>query len=535
MLIRGISIKARIGLTMAFLAALLLVVGLLGLVGMSQTNNAFRDTATVQMPNATAISNTEIFAARARLALDRATLVMGSSDANTIVDRSHMFIGESDKWWNAYLATSRNAQEDHLASVVKEKRVAYKAAMKEYEDAIVNTNRIALAETAGKLQVTYSALSAADGALSKYQADAAEGSYKKAQKMFGILRLVTIAALVAGLVAAFGSYLVLRRAIGNPLKEALGHFDAITAGDLRRAIVVRSRDEMGQLMQGIAKMQQGLIKTVSSVRSGSESIATATREIAAGNIDLSSRTEEQASVLQETASSMDELTNTVKQNADNARQASTLAANASEIAGKGNTVVSQVVETMGDINQSSTKIAEFITIIEGITFQTNILALNAAVEAARAGEQGRGFAVVASEVRHLAQRSADAAKEIKALIDTSVERVQTGSALVDQAGRTMGEIIAAVSRVTDIMGEIAAASQEQSSGIENVAKAVSQMDEVTQQNAALVEQAAAAAQSLEDQAAVLRDAVSIFRFEASAGAAPAVATPAPAPRLALTM
>jgi methyl-accepting chemotaxis protein I, serine sensor receptor len=263
----------------------------------------------------------------------------------------------------------------------------------------------------------------------------------------------------------------------------------------------------------LAKMQASLAATVQTVRAGSESIASATKQIAAGNIDLSSRTEEQASALQETASSMDELTGTVKQNADNARQASSLAANASEIANKGSRVVAQVVGTMGDINQSSAKIADIITIIEGIAFQTNILALNAAVEAARAGEEGRGFAVVAGEVRSLAQRSSAAAKEIKGLIDTSVERVQSGTSLVDEAGRTMAEIIGAVQRVTDIMGEIAAASEEQSSGIEQVARAVTQMDEVTQQNAALVEEAAAAAQSLEDQAAKLRHAVSVFQVD----------------------
>jgi methyl-accepting chemotaxis protein-1 (serine sensor receptor) len=262
-------------------------------------------------------------------------------------------------------------------------------------------------------------------------------------------------------------------------------------------------------------MQRSLTETVRNVRSGSESIATATRQIAAGNIDLSSRTEEQASALQETASSMDQLTGTVKQNADNARQASSLAANASEIANKGSAVVGQVVGTMGDINQSSAKIADIISIIEGIAFQTNILALNAAVEAARAGEEGRGFAVVAGEVRSLAQRSSAAAKEIKDLIDTSVERVQSGSALVDEAGRTMTEIIGAVQRVTDIMGEIAAASGEQSSGIDQVARAVTQMDEVTQQNAALVEEAAAAASSLEEQAARLRSVVAVFQVDDS--------------------
>ena len=340
-----------------------------------------------------------------------------------------------------------------------------------------------------------------------------------------MFRIVSLVALLVGVLAAALSYLTLSRAIARPLDEALGHFDAIAAGDLRRPVVVTSRDEMGQLLDGIAKMQRSLTETVRTVRSGSESIATATRQIAAGNIDLSSRTEEQASALQETASSMEELTGTVKQNADNARQASALAANASEIANKGSAVVGQVVGTMGDINQSSAKIADIISIIEGIAFQTNILALNAAVEAARAGEEGRGFAVVAGEVRSLAQRSSAAAKEIKELIDTSVERVQSGSALVDEAGRTMTEIIAAVQRVTDIMGEIAAASEEQSGGIEQVARAVTQMDEVTQQNAALVEEAAAAASSLEDQAGKLRTAVAVFQLEEGGYKAPVNAAP----------
>ncbi len=337
--------------------------------------------------------------------------------------------------------------------------------------------------------------------------------YDAAQSSFDVFRMVSLPRCWSGVLAAVISYLTLSRAIARPLDEALGHFDAIAAGDLRRPVVVTSRDEMGQLLEGIAKMQRSLTETVRTVRSGSESIATATRQIAAGNIDLSSRTEEQASALQETASSMEELTGTVKQNADNARQASSLAANASEIANKGSAVVGQVVGTMGDINQSSAKIADIISIIEGIAFQTNILALNAAVEAARAGEEGRGFAVVAGEVRSLAQRSSAAAKEIKELIDTSVERVQSGSALVDEAGRTMTEIIGAVQRVTDIMGEIAAASEEQSSGIDQVARAVTQMDEVTQQNAALVEEAAAAASSLEDQAGKLRTAVAVFQLE----------------------
>ncbi|HEY0233973.1 MAG TPA: methyl-accepting chemotaxis protein, partial [Afipia sp.] len=378
---------------------------------------------------------------------------------------------------------------------------------------IVANDKAALGDGVNQMQVAYSDMTAADDGLRKFQFTEAHAGFLAAQSTYATFRAIGIAGIVFGLAAALFSYLMLSRAITRPLADALEHFDEIAAGNLRRPVAVTSHDEMGLLLSGIAKMQHSLIDTVRSVRGGSESIATATRQIAAGNLDLSSRTEEQASALQETASSMEELTSTVKHNADNARQASALAANASSIANRGNAVVGQVIGTMGEINHSSTKIADIISIIEGIAFQTNILALNAAVEAARAGEEGRGFAVVAAEVRSLAQRSSSAAKEIKELIDTSVERVQSGSTLVEEAGRTMTEIIDAVRRVSDIMGEIAVASEEQSNGIDQVARAVTQMDEATQQNAALVEEAAAAAQSLEDQAGKLRAAVSVFQLE----------------------
>ena len=266
------------------------------------------------------------------------------------------------------------------------------------------------------------------------------------------------------------------------------------------------------LLDALGRMQDNLAKTVAQIRTGADTIATASSEIASGNLDLSSRTEEQASSLEETASSMEELTSTVKQNADNARQANQLAVSASDVAGRGGRVVSQVVDTMGEINTSSRKIVDIISVIDGIAFQTNILALNAAVEAARAGEQGRGFAVVAGEVRNLAQRSASAAKEIKSLIGDSVEKVDAGSKLVAEAGSTMDELVDGVKRVADIMAEITAASREQSDGIEQVNQAVTQMDQVTQQNAALVEEAAAAAESLQDQAKRLAQAVSVFRI-----------------------
>ncbi|WP_279636667.1 methyl-accepting chemotaxis protein [Paraburkholderia aromaticivorans] len=330
------------------------------------------------------------------------------------------------------------------------------------------------------------------------------------------LQVRTQIALVAGVVVSAILAMLLAtwiaRLIAPPLRDAVVLAEAIAHGDLTRTIDTRTIDEVGALMRALGDMQAKLVSIVSGIKSSTDSIGTAAKEVAAGNTDLSSRTEEQAASLEETASSMEQLTSTVRHNAENARQGSSLAANASEVAEKGNAVVSRVVGTMGQINQSSAKIAEITSIIEGIAFQTNILALNAAVEAARAGEQGRGFAVVASEVRSLAQRSSSAAREIKELISTSVEQIREGTAEVEQAGKTMSEVTQAVRRVTDIMGEIAAASEEQSRGIEQVNQAVTQMDHVTQQNAALVEQAAAAAQSLEDQGRYLAELVSVFRL-----------------------
>ncbi|OAJ55555.1 methyl-accepting chemotaxis protein [Paraburkholderia ginsengiterrae] len=530
MLNKGITIKARIGLTMAFLAALLVAICVFGLFGMSRSNDAYQDTFTNAMPSAVDIGDAELYAARERLALDRAAFMIGTPEAPSVLERARMMRANSDMWWKKYMDLPRDAEEDRLAQDVVAKRDALHQQLDTFAAVIAVNDQSKVIDNSKRLQVSYNDLATADEALAKFQFTSAKAGYDSAESSFEVFRMIGAGALVIGVLAAVISYLTLSRAIARPLGEALGHFEAISAGDLRRPVVVTSRDEMGQVLEGIAKMQRSLTETVRTVRSGSESIATATRQIAAGNIDLSSRTEEQASALQETASSMEELTGTVKQNADNARQASSLAANASEIANKGSAVVGQVVGTMGDINQSSAKIADIISIIEGIAFQTNILALNAAVEAARAGEEGRGFAVVAGEVRSLAQRSSAAAKEIKELIDTSVERVQSGSALVDEAGRTMTEIIGAVQRVTDIMGEIAAASEEQSSGIDQVARAVTQMDEVTQQNAALVEEAAAAASSLEDQAGKLRTAVAVFQLEEGGSHAPVHASVSSAPK-----
>ncbi|QDY41736.1 methyl-accepting chemotaxis protein [Candidatus Pantoea soli] len=381
-----------------------------------------------------------------------------------------------------------------------------------------------------KMKATYEEWRAAQSALS------AEGVAQN-QRAFNAMMWLLLSVAVVVIAVIAGCWFGLRSVLIQPLHQLLGHIRHIASGDLTQTITVEGRNEMSQLAGSLHEMQQSLVRTVSNVRDGSDAIFTGASEISAGNNDLSARTEEQAASLEQTAASMEQLTATVKQNAENARQASQLALNASETARKGGDVVEGVVRTMSDIAGSSKKIADITSVIDGIAFQTNILALNAAVEAARAGEQGRGFAVVAGEVRNLAQRSAQAAKEIKGLIEDSVNRVNAGSQLVGTAGETMNDIVGAVTRVTDIMGEIASASDEQSRGIDQVGEAVNEMDRVTQQNASLVEESAAAAASLEEQASRLSQSVAVFRIPRALQAAAAprqVATAAAgAPRKAV--
>jgi methyl-accepting chemotaxis protein len=336
-----------------------------------------------------------------------------------------------------------------------------------------------------------------------------------------------LAAIVAATLAV-----LLARNITVPLQHAVAVAQRVAKGDLNGRIDAGGKDEIAELMQALGQMNAALAGIVQEVRHGTDTITTSSAEIAAGNMDLSSRTEQQASSLEETASSMEELTSTVKQNADNAREARDLAGSATSVAVRGGAMVSEVVATMGSINESARKIVDIIGVIDGIAFQTNILALNAAVEAARAGEQGRGFAVVATEVRNLAQRSASAAKEIKTLIGDSVTKVEMGTKLVDRAGATMQEVVDSVHRVSSIISDIAAASEEQRSGIEQVNEAIAQMDQVTQQNAALVEQAAAASGAMQDQATTLSRAVSVFQLSADGAGAPAAVGQA-RPRAAL--
>ncbi len=346
---------------------------------------------------------------------------------------------------------------------------------------------------------------------------AAEASAESAHEVYRQTRLLML--LLVGVSVAMGVGIGLfiaqrlTRQLGGEPSYAVEVAGAVAAGELSTAVLMRSGDEKS-LLFAMESMRKSLVNIVQQVRTGTDSLATASNQIAAGNMDLSARTEEQASSLEETASSMEELTGTVKQNAENARQANILAVSASDVAQRGGKVVADVVTTMNSINDSSRKIVDIIAVIDGIAFQTNILALNAAVEAARAGEQGRGFAVVAAEVRNLAQRSAGAAKEIKTLINDSVVKVDAGGKLVGEAGATMAEIVASIRRVTDIVSEIADATGEQTLGIEQINAAIAQMDQVTQQNAALVEEAAAAASSMQEQSAALADVVSIFKLGA---------------------
>jgi methyl-accepting chemotaxis protein len=344
-------------------------------------------------------------------------------------------------------------------------------------------------------------------ASSKQRADQAENQSEQA-----LWFIVGLAA--AALVTGTGISWLIQRSIRRPLAQALELAEAVAAGDLSRDVVVDSSDEIGRLLQALRTASRNLGRMMQDVRGNAERVSTASTEIAQGNADLSQRTEQQAAALQQTAATMEQLGSTVTSNADNAQQANALARGASEVAVQGGVVVGQVVDTMRGINESSRRISDIVGTIDSIAFQTNILALNAAVEAARAGEQGRGFAVVASEVRTLAQRSADAARQIKGLIGASVERVQRGTSLVEQAGATMTEVVSSIQRVSNIVAEISAASVEQSTGVRQVGEAVGQMDQVTQQNAALVEQGAAAAESLRDQARQLVQAVAVFKLAA---------------------
>ena len=459
---------------------------------------------------------------QARVTLNRGMLRLQSSTASQInggqlgelVQDATNLLNQAQQHYDIYYKLPQTPGMDQALSDELEKQYTT------YHATLTEMNRLLLA---GKLEDMFrqNAQKKQEGMEKSYRAWRAEqarlASEGVQQNEHDYIRILWILAavmvVVLGVIAM--SWIAMQRVLLKPLHEVMGHIRHIATGDLTHAIHAEGSNEMARLAQNVQEMQQSLVKTVSVVRDGADTIYTGAGEISIGNNDLSSRTEQQAASLEETAASMEQLTATVKQNADNARQATQLALNASGTAKKGGEVVDGVVRTMDEIAASSSKIAQITNVIDGIAFQTNILALNAAVEAARAGEQGRGFAVVAGEVRTLAQRSAQAAKEIKGLIDDSGNRVSAGSALVHEAGETMAEIVSAVTRVTDIMGEISSASDEQSRGIDQVGQAVAEMDRVTQQNASLVQESAAAAAALEEQAARLTETVAVFKVNRS--------------------
>ncbi|MFZ6820188.1 methyl-accepting chemotaxis protein [Undibacterium sp. Ji22W] len=513
----NVTIKFRLIATMAVMGIMLTVGGLMGIFGVRNSNASFNELFTNQMPSLEALSSARVALLRARTAVDRSIAHPEASDNAENLKRVEEFLNQADTNWKKYLALPADAEEKRLGD---DAMLARDKFLKEAFQPMLTAIKAGDKDTADNINMNivptlFRVYSEKMVSLNDFQRKSAETMLKENQDALKIFTWVDILGVLTGLTAVAISAYFLLVAISHPLHFTLQQFEAIGNGDLSQQIKAKSNDEMGQLLSGLENMRQNLVQTVNTVRQGSSSIAVSSEEIATGNMDLSARTENQAASLEETASSMEELTSTVQQNADNARQANTLALKASGVATKGGQVVGDVVHTMNSIKDSSKKIVDIIGVIDGIAFQTNILALNAAVEAARAGEQGRGFAVVASEVRSLAQRSASAAKEIKELINDSVSKVDVGSRLVDDAGRTMDEIVVSIKGVADIMAEITAASVEQSDGIGQVNIAISKMDEAVQQNAALVEEAAAAAGSMQEQANNLNRAVSIFKLNAN--------------------
>jgi methyl-accepting chemotaxis protein len=514
----NLTISKKLVLSFLCVLALTAVVGVFSIGRLSKVNQASSDVATNWLPSIRTLADTKLTLARIRsIEAQMGLFIEDEATVARFEPRGNAELAILNADLRAYEEQISEADEKALypdfqknVAIVLAEHIKLMAAVKardaaafklvfmgdsnkSYTEAMTTLDKLADVNVKGTNKST----------------NEANATYLNAQLWIWAM---LAAAILVGMLSAF----CVARMIATPLAIAVGVAKRVAAGDLTADIRPMSKDETGQLMLSLKEMNDSLLRIVGQVRAGTDTIATASGQIASGNLDLSSRTEQQASSLEETASAMEELTSTVKQNADNARQASQLAIGASQVAVEGGNVVGKVIDTMSSINESSKKIVDIISVIDGIAFQTNILALNAAVEAARAGEQGRGFAVVASEVRSLAQRSAAAAKEIKTLIDDSVTQVDAGAKLVEDAGKTMTEVVNSVRRVTDIVSEISSASQEQNVGIEEINRAVVQMDEVTQQNAALVEEAAAAAQSLQDQAEKLADIVSVFKLTESA-------------------
>ncbi|MGP9764778.1 methyl-accepting chemotaxis protein [Halomonas sp. AOP13-D3-9] len=539
-LLRNLSIHAAVVAALSCFVALILVIAGLGVVADRNSQGNLATLSSISDAQLNELNRADSLLNQAMLAMETASnyLMVGQTrQSNEQVDIAGDRIARAEARFERFMSNSFSPQGEALANSLIEDFNTVIELVKQQHETFEYMDLTSYNNLRDELVEPLSSMATSITAFVTYGFQRVDGIRADAVEQGEMFTMINAAVVLFALLMTLVIYFGLRRTVIAPLRGAVQRLDAIAEADLTNPLPEAGKNEIGRLFGAMGTMQQNLTTIVRRVREGSNEIHHGTREIASGNADLSSRTEQQAASIQQTAASMEEMTATVKQNADNARQASTLAADASTTAERGGDVVAQVVQTMHGISTSSKKVADITSVIDSIAFQTNILALNASVEAARAGEQGRGFAVVAGEVRNLASRSADAAKEIKTLIDASVTQIQQGSTLVEQAGTTMSDVVTAVRRVTDIMDEISAASQEQSDGIEQVSQAVGQMDQVTQQNAALVQQATAAAASLEEQANRLEQAVAVFKLlgmqEASHQALPAASPTThamPAPR-----
>ena len=514
-LLRNLSIHAAVIAALICFVALILVIAGLGVVADRNAQNNLATLSQISDAQLNEINRADSLLNQAMLAMETASnyLMVGQTQqSNEQVDVAADRIERAERRFERFVETPRTPAGEALGNALIEDFQTVLGLVKQQHETFEYMDLTRYNNLRDELVEPLGSLAASTTSFVTYGFQRVETIRSDAAAQGNLFTMINAGVVIFALLMTLVIYVGLRRTVIAPLRGAIQRLDAIAEADLTDPLPEAGKNEIGRLFGAMGTMQQNLTNIVSRVREGSNEIHHGTREIASGNADLSSRTEQQAASIQETAASMEEMTATVKQNADNARQASTLAADASTTAERGGQVVAQVVQTMHGISTSSKKVADITSVIDSIAFQTNILALNASVEAARAGEQGRGFAVVAGEVRNLASRSADAAKEIKTLIDASVTQIQQGSTLVEQAGTTMSDVVTAVRRVTDIMDEISAASQEQSDGIEQVSQAVGQMDQVTQQNAALVQEASAAAASLEEQANRLEQAVAVFKL-----------------------
>ncbi|WLE61539.1 Tar ligand binding domain-containing protein [Burkholderia plantarii] len=511
---KSLTINARLAITVAILGVMVVLVAAIGLAGMTLGDRAQDEAYRLHFLSVNALRKSDAAMSRARFGLDWAIANPRSPELGAQLERSRRLFQESDRWWAEFRALPKTPRLETLSEDLAVKREAvFKQGIDQLMEAIRTGNTGWMDGARAKQLIgLYSAMNASQAAIADYLDEHALQSSRRSNALFRAFRIVSAAVLVLALVVTIAGWRSLRRAIVEPLRSAMAQFASISRGDLTATIEVRRDDEMGALLAGLGAMQGQLRSTLQRIRSGADALSLTTQEIANANLDLSQRTEEQASSLAQTAAAMQELVETVHGNAAHATQARTLAGNATEASVRGEQSAVRAAGTMREIRANSTAMMDIIGTIESIAFQTNILALNAAVEAARAGEQGRGFAVVASEVRTLAQRSATAAKEIAGLISQSDARIAAGAELVEQSHVSMQAIVAATSQVDTLIGEIAAASREQSQGIEQVGVAVSQMDEVTQQNAALVEQNAAAGSELAEHAGALRALVADFRL-----------------------